>query len=357
MVAGARGPRRIGDRSGTQLRSTVSETRIVPVLCIRRSARRAAVMISGLAGLSLLARQAALDTGPLVVLVALMPFVALAAVVGLALSLLARAWGVVAVSVVLTTLCTLTQVRVLIPATAESTEGTSIVLLTLNMSGDAADADQVVGLARQHSVDVLALQEVGPSQAERLADAGLDEMLTYRREADYGGSDRVELWSRYPILASRALPGFVWPQLETTVDLPRVGPTSVLSLHPLSPGLFVAEAWRREQRILYQHLSETDGPVIVAGDLNSTRDHPLVRRLEAVGYREASDQAGRGYLMTWPVGLGMPGPVFGIDHVLTKGGIAVTDAQVGPSVGSDHSPVIATLLVEPPSDSRGSRAP
>jgi endonuclease/exonuclease/phosphatase (EEP) superfamily protein YafD len=35
-----------------------------------------------------------------------------------------------------------------------------------------------------------------------------------------------------------------------------------------------------------------------------------------------------------------------IDHVLTGGGLTVTAAALGPSIGSDHRPLIATVRVD-----------
>ena len=63
----------------------------------------------------------------------------------------------------------------------------------------------------------------------------------------------------------------------------------------------------------------------MAGDLNTTRDHVQLRRLEGLGYRDAADEAGAGLRMTFPVGRGVP-PLVAIDHVLARDVGAVATA-------------------------------
>lgn len=84
------------------------------------------------------------------------------------------------------------------------------------------------------------------------------------------------------------------------------------------------------------------GPIVVAGDLNATSRSFTMRRffettgLEPLGWYWPP-------LSTWPNWL----PYFGlqIDHVLTKGGIEVVEANTGPDLGSNHLPLFAELRV------------
>ena len=45
---------------------------------------------------------------------------------------------------------------------------------------------------------------------------------------------------------------------------------------------------------------------------------------------------------TWPAFLPMPARI-PIDHVMTGSGLRVVERTVGPDLGSDHRPVIATI--------------
>ncbi len=84
--------------------------------------------------------------------------------------------------------------------------------------------------------------------------------------------------------------------------------------------------------------------VIMVGDLNITSWSPafgdLVRETGLCDSRE-----GFGIQPSWPVW----GPPFRIpiDHCLVSSGIAVHNRRLGPSVGSDHFPVLIDLSIEP----------
>mgnify|MGYP003556423943 CR=1 FL=1 len=84
----------------------------------------------------------------------------------------------------------------------------------------------------------------------------------------------------------------------------------------------------------------SDLPVILLGDLNLTPDSPaFARLLDASGLRDAVD--GRRWRPTWQAGFW---PLaLRIDHVLVSPQLCVESVEVGPSIGSDHRPVIARL--------------
>ena len=86
-----------------------------------------------------------------------------------------------------------------------------------------------------------------------------------------------------------------------------------------------------------------DGPSLVVGDLNATRWSGSYRRLiDATELRNSAD--GRGLGGTWPAPLWFTGMI-GIDHVLVSDEVAVTGWRTGPSLGSDHLPVVVDLVV------------
>ena len=91
-------------------------------------------------------------------------------------------------------------------------------------------------------------------------------------------------------------------------------------------------------------LSPTKGPVIVAGDFNATRDQRPFRDLEALGFVDAADQAGAGFVPTFPDGR-LPMPVVAIDHVMVRdsrlSAVSVTSVVVP---GADHRALVVTYV-------------
>ena len=81
---------------------------------------------------------------------------------------------------------------------------------------------------------------------------------------------------------------------------------------------------------------------VVLGDFNATPWNDAFQAMR----RECGLSAGstRWWLPSWPDPL--PGLLrVPIDHVLVGGDLTVVDARLGPSIGSDHRPVLATIRV------------
>jgi endonuclease/exonuclease/phosphatase family metal-dependent hydrolase len=80
--------------------------------------------------------------------------------------------------------------------------------------------------------------------------------------------------------------------------------------------------------------------VVLLGDLNLTPySPPFDRLLGDSGLRDVMQ--GQGWQPTWRAGFW---PLaLRIDHVLVSSDLCVEDATVGPTVGSDHRPVLARL--------------
>jgi len=83
---------------------------------------------------------------------------------------------------------------------------------------------------------------------------------------------------------------------------------------------------------------QIDGPAILAGDLNLTRQSPKFQPLLDVGLVDT--RLGHGIAGTWPSAL--PFRV-GIDHILHTPDIQTCSIEVSDSTGSDHRPLIARL--------------
>ncbi len=117
---------------------------------------------------------------------------------------------------------------------------------------------------------------------------------------------------------------------------------SVLSSHPLAP-TDGHRARTRDQQILFaaEWASRQEGAFIVTGDLNATPWSWPFRRLEgSTGLRNS--QIGFGLHASFPID-SSPWLRVPIDHLLHSEALGVRDRQLGPSLGSDHFPLIVDL--------------
>jgi len=182
------------------------------------------------------------------------------------------------------------------------------------------------------------------AQGERWRDvlSGIGERYPNRAPAGWRDGAPVVLFSRHPILEDEVVrtPGGQRPHLLTEVEFGNRSLT-VAGVHPESPSPRDATDSRVRNRQLdhiADSLARAERPAIVTGDFNTTYWSPHFRDLvDAADLRNAA--AGQGYVATWPRWL-WPARI-PLDHILFKGPLVVGDFRRGPSVGSDHFPVVA----------------
>ncbi len=156
------------------------------------------------------------------------------------------------------------------------------------------------------------------------------------------GSDTV-IFSKYPIVASEALPPSNFQQWSAVVRTPQLGRVRVVAVHPCNPycrpGLWVQDA-AQLRGWLASHRDTM--PMIVAGDFNAVDDHLTMQDLYADGFRSAADLAGAGFVRTWPADRSFP-PLIAIDHVLVTPNLTATGFDTFRVPGTDHLGVRAVL--------------
>jgi endonuclease/exonuclease/phosphatase (EEP) superfamily protein YafD len=118
-------------------------------------------------------------------------------------------------------------------------------------------------------------------------------------------------------------------------------------------GLEGADEWRQNyaHRLtqatgFQQALADMPRPLVVSGDLNAPESSSVVRRLLAVGLRDAFSSAGRGFGYSYGHSFRLRFSFLRIDHILISPGIGVADCFVGSAVPSEHRPVIADLMLK-----------
>jgi endonuclease/exonuclease/phosphatase (EEP) superfamily protein YafD len=219
--------------------------------------------------------------------------------------------------------------------------GEPLTVMTTNLQFGGADPFALVKLVKQHHVDVLATQELTPQAVDLLRGAGLDKELPYTELAPFRDADGCGLWSRYPIDRLPPLQArFQSP--GALIKMPR-RQVVVRVVHAFPPT--TGPVYRGDYAGLTRQVHQLDPlmPTVLAGDFNATADNSLFRRLMGSRYRDASEQAGSGLQATWaPTGWPM---LLHLDHVLVDQHFDVRSTQVLDLPGSDHSAVLAHLVV------------
>ncbi|GIG54863.1 hypothetical protein Dac01nite_16150 [Demequina activiva] len=293
-----------------------------------------------------IARATGWETGPLAFLVALMPWMTLACLGPLALAALVRSAPLAVASAAALALGVAWQAPLF--TAADATGDPVLTVASVNLTYGGADARAVVDLVREGDVDVLVAQEVTPESVEALEAAGLTDLLPHAEVAAEPGVTGTGLWASTPLGDAESLAGFTtasstdrYLSRAVRADI-EVGDesVSVLAVHPAAPGPVEHSGWDASMTALTEHLSQQTGPIVVAGDFNSTRDHRAFRAIEALGYLDAADQAGSGLQFTFPQGR-RPWPLAAIDHMLVRdAALVATSTWTAAVPGADHRALV-----------------
>lgn len=222
---------------------------------------------------------------------------------------------------------------------ARCDSGESVRVVVANLLTSNRDYEAIRGFIDRTDPEMLVLLEYA-SHFERELDGTLDAFdhtLTRRRRDNFGMAVYSEIpWQSTEVLRPAGGPA---PQFHVVLRH-RDTPVHLWAVHPLPP---VKSSYVRQRNALLEHVGrqsgEVDGPVVVAGDLNTTMWSSAYRNLAARGFENA--RAGRGLLATWPSGF----PVLPIDHVLHTDEVAACGMRVGPAIGSDHRPLVVDLAL------------
>ncbi|MFN3866822.1 MAG: endonuclease/exonuclease/phosphatase family protein, partial [Demequina sp.] len=310
----------------------------------RRVTRAGAAVALAAVAVPVVARATGFEAGPVAILVALMPWVTVAALLTVLLAGLARAPWVLGASAAVAALCVAWQVPLFV-AEPSPQDGDQLTVASVNMTFGGADAEEVVHLVREHQVDVLAVQELTPEAVRALGAAGLDDLLPHSEVHAEPGFTGGAVWSRLPLTGGRAYDGLTSTTVLVEVEA-AFGPLAVVAPHPAAPGPVDHEGWSRDLRALGGIVDGIDGPLLVLGDLNATRDHRAYRDLEHAGLVNAATQAGAGLKPTFPEGR-LPIPVVAIDHAMVRDApLIAVQVHAVPVAGADHRALVATYAYQ-----------
>jgi endonuclease/exonuclease/phosphatase (EEP) superfamily protein YafD len=220
-----------------------------------------------------------------------------------------------------------------------SCDGPAFTVATVNLQYSNPQHGRLLAWLAGHPADVIVVQELTGAWAQALAGSGAHpHRFLLTREDPYG----IGVLSRWPLESAGALDlaGDGLPSIAGIVDIEgrRV---RLLGLHTHWPVLPEVARMRNAALGAAAGISrDSDLPVILLGDLNLTPDSPeFTRLLDESALRDVVN--GRRWRPTWQAGFW---PLaLRIDHVLVSPQLCVEAVEVGPSIGSDHRPVIARL--------------
>lgn len=283
------------------------------------------------------------EAGPLVWLIAVLPWFVIPAALAVVLHLVGREWLSGAISVLWVYLLVITQAPLFSATTYSPALQPAATVATLNMRFGEADPDAIVAMVRDQDIQVLALVEITHDAVDALDAAGLGELLPYSVDASTTLYQGAALYSATPIEDPAVHGGMVSNAVSGTI---RMGGSSVdvWVAHPMVPGLRSHAAWSEDFDLLAHWLSDVESPAMLLGDFNATLDHSGPQALEDLGWSDAVDDAGAGFLPTFPANSAIP-PLVAIDHIMASSDVlTATDVTTVTIPGTDHLALVASYV-------------
>lgn len=191
--------------------------------------------------------------------------------------------------------------------------------------------------------DIVGLVEVTDAWIDALSE--LQQRFPYHVLWPEEGAHGLALFSRVPLHELETSPyreSDIQTAIHVLADLPDRQVVLTLA-HLVSPVTPRRAALRNRQieAIAEMVNKDKERDHVVIGDLNITPWSPDYAALEDAGLVNAA--RGRGYMATWPAGLGPAG--IPIDHILLSGELHVQQLRTGASISSDHLPIVADIAV------------
>lgn len=228
-----------------------------------------------------------------------------------------------------------------IPTARAATHEQNFRLLSINVWFRNPDMARVATYIEQSQADAVVLLELTPPQAQMLQPL-LPTYPHYHIEPSRMGA---AVFTKWPVLSAESLPLAPGGAIAAHVQVNWHGtPVNVLGVHlnwPLGPR---NSAFRNEELGGLVAFSKAQRePLIVAGDFNLTPwSEYFSDTLAESGLHDAA--RGFGLARSWPAQFAPLG--IRIDHCLLSPHWRSLSADIGPSLGSDHLPLVADLQLQ-----------
>lgn len=214
--------------------------------------------------------------------------------------------------------------------------------MLFNINTNNGDANRVLNEIHRIDPDILVLQEISARWVSALSSLNdlYPHLVIRPREDNFG----IGLYSKLALTESEVI--FIGdarvPSIVAMANTPG-GDIRVVATHPLPPMGRAYSTMRNDQLASLPSYLDSDIPVLLLGDLNTTPWNYSFRRLIAQsGLRDSA--RGFGVQPTWPNVI----PLFRIpiDHCLHSPDIMVIDRSIGNNASSDHYPLIIDFVIE-----------
>lgn len=247
-----------------------------------------------------------------------------------------------------------------VPQSVPKVEGQQLRVMTFNMWDNNWPDDDAGQQYRAfeawfeaQNVDVAVFQEV-PIDYEENGITALQARYPHQLPGD-----RMII-SRYPIVESELIFDG-WGRFVLQVDERLITIYNVHLRYPLYldppridlPVLRLLSRYDEEPRnqqieALLELVQDEPYPFILAGDFNLSQ-HSIKYGSLAVVLDDAFRMTESGLGLTWPAASSPPYnlPLLRLDYVWYSAAFQAVDTEIGPRLGSDHLPVIATLVLPP----------
>jgi endonuclease/exonuclease/phosphatase (EEP) superfamily protein YafD len=249
-----------------------------------------------------------------------------------------RRWGQFAWAVALTLVWLWPLRPYVVPRNRPSSFNLRIVVA--NLFAENPTPEVALQFLREQDADVFVLLEVDAEWMTHLTTLSdnypFGKILP--REDNFG----LAVLSRRP-LESVVQKRFGTARVPTLIAELTDPPLRILATHPLPPMGATNTAHRDSQLTeLAELCAAEDRATVIAGDLNITPWSSTFRNTLTLG-RLADSAWGLGIQPTWPTWT--PVPLIPIDHLLTNRQVQTVRRHVGPTIGSDHRPVVIDVAV------------
>lgn len=206
----------------------------------------------------------------------------------------------------------------------------------VNVHVSTRDATALARWLDSTTIDLVVVSEVSPAFAESLERLpGFPHREVAAAKHPFG----IAVLSRFPMRAVSVRDAEGIARIEARVDtgLACIELFAVHPIPPMTPRLYAAR--NHLLRDIAGRTTQQDVPRLVVGDLNATPWSSAFSILSKRGLRRASNLR-----PTWP---SRWGGWFGIpiDHVVGSAHWRVSEARLGPHLGSDHRPLLAKLTL------------
>lgn len=261
-----------------------------------------------------------------------------------AISLVLREWRVALLAAVVLVINAARLVPLSLPADEPSSAGRRIRLLSANVHTGNRNAAPFLELIQRADPDLILAMEVDSRWIRELS--GLKARYPHFHEHARPDNFGIAIYSRIPLdpldeieLADSEVPTLL---ARLTIDGRSM---AFIGTHPLPPISRDYAGLRNRQLAALGELAAREaakGPVVLAGDLNTTSWSPIFTDLlKASGLQDS--RQGRGIQASWPTT--SPLIRIPIDHVLVSPDVAIHDRRLGNPIGSDHRPVIVDFSI------------